>query len=296
MLFNLPLAVGMVIVAVFVTVLLFTNSYLMVERWVIGFIAIIGLSFVLELCLVHVSWPTAVVSSFVPVIPKGSLLIILSLLGAVVMPGNLYLHSEIIQSRQLNMQSVEVMEKNLKYEFLDTSLSTVVGWAINSAIIIVAAATFYTNHIHITDLSQAYQTLTPLVGSMASVIFASGLLLAGVASTVTIGIAGGNIFSGIFKEPYDIHDSHSKTGVILTIFSSVIPVFFIKDILNSLVMSQAIISMLLPITLFLVIWITSSKKIMGKYKNTPITKALLLGFGSAISLLNIMFFVEFFLK
>ena len=94
-----------------------------------------------------------------PSFPDGSLPIIMSVLGAVVMPHNLFLHSEVIQSRQWNLQDEQVMTQQLKYEFTDTLFSMLVGWAINSAMILMAAATFFSQQISVDDLSQAEQML-----------------------------------------------------------------------------------------------------------------------------------------
>ena len=87
------------------------------------------------------------------------MLIIMSVLGAVVMPHNLFLHSEVIQSREWNLEDESVIKKQLKYEFYDTLLSMVIGWAINSAMIILAAATFFKQNIAVDELDQAQQLL-----------------------------------------------------------------------------------------------------------------------------------------
>lgn len=121
------------------------------------------------------------------------MLIIMSVLGAVVMPHNLFLHSEVIQSREWNLEDESVIKKQLKYEFYDTLLSMVIGWAINSAMIILAASTFFKQNIAVDELDQAQQLLVPLVGNNAGVIFAAALLLAGISSTITSGIAGASI-------------------------------------------------------------------------------------------------------
>jgi Mn2+/Fe2+ NRAMP family transporter len=125
-----------------------------------------------EIFLVDVDWGAAGVAWIKPSIPEGSVLLIMSVLGAVVMPHNLFLHSEIIQSRQWNIQDDKVIRKQLKFEFADTLLSMIIGWAINSAIIILAAATFFTNDIKVVELQQAESLLKPLLGSNASVVFA----------------------------------------------------------------------------------------------------------------------------
>lgn len=109
----------------------------------------------------------------------------MSVLGAVVMPHNLFLHSEIIQSRQWNIQDDKIIKKQLRYEYADTILSMVIGWAINSAMILLAAATFFKTGTPVTELEQANSLLTPLLGNNAAVIFAVALLFAGISSTIT---------------------------------------------------------------------------------------------------------------
>lgn len=122
--------------------------------------------------------------------------VIMSVLGAVVMPHNLFLHSEIIQSRQWSLADDAVIQKQLKYEFRDTLFSMIIGWAINSAMILMAAASFYQNGNGTTvdDLAVTGSMLAPLLGNMASLVFAVALLLSGISSSITAGMAGGTIF------------------------------------------------------------------------------------------------------
>ncbi len=100
MLFGIPVRIGAILTTVFVCIMLFTNSYRMIERWIIAFVSIIGLSFIYELSLVHIDWGEAALAWVTPSFPEGSMVVIMSVLGAVVMPHNLFLHSEVIQSRQ----------------------------------------------------------------------------------------------------------------------------------------------------------------------------------------------------
>ena len=161
MLFDVPIIWGALLTAVLVTVMLFTNSYKRIERLIIAFVSVIGLSFLYELFLIDVDWPLAARSWVVPSIPEGSMLIIMSVLGAVVMPHNLLLHSEVVQSREYNREDEASIRKLLKYEFYDTLLSMGVGWAINSAMILLAAATFFVNRTPVEELQQAKSLLDP---------------------------------------------------------------------------------------------------------------------------------------
>jgi len=294
LIFNIPLRAGALLVMIFVMIMLFTNSYRMIEKWIIGFVSIIGLSFIYELSLVHINWENAIHSWVTPSIPKGSMIIVMSVLGAVVMPHNLFLHSEIIQSRQWNLKDKKIQKKQLRFEFLDTLFSMLIGWAINSAMILLAATTFHKNGIAAGELEQAQQLLEPLLGNSASLIFAVALLFAGVASTITSGIAAGSIFAGIFKEPYDIKDNHSKLGVALSLIAAFIIIMLISDPFKGLIFSQMILSIQLPFTVFLQVYLTSSEKVMGEHRNTLINKIVLYSIGVVVTVLNIMLLVSFF--
>ena len=143
MLFGVPIPWGAVLTTAFVLLMLFTNSYKKIERAIIAFVSIIGLSFIYELFLVKVDWPLAAASWVTPSLPQGSMLIVMSVLGAVVMPHNLFLHSEVIQSHEYNKRDDASIRRVLKYELFDTLFSMLVGWAINSAMILLAASTFF---------------------------------------------------------------------------------------------------------------------------------------------------------
>jgi manganese transport protein len=294
MLFHIPLKLAALLVMVVSLVLIVTNSYKRIERIIIGFVSLIGLSFIFEIALVHVDWPVAAVSWCKPSFPSGAMPIIMSVLGAVVMPHNLFLHSEIIQSRQWNLEDEEVIKKQLNYEFLDTLSSMAVGWAINSAMILLAAATFHVNHVVVTDLAQARIMLRPLLGNAASTVFALALLFAGLSSSVTAGMAGGSIYAGIFAEPYDIADSHSKTGVLLTLIPATIIILFITSPFQGLVYSQMLLSIQLPITIFTLIYLTSSRKVMGKYANSTTEKVVLWLVGLVVTALDVALFITSF--
>ena len=292
MLFGMPIEVGAVIVALACFIMLLSNTYSKIERWIIMFVSIIGLSFLYELALVEVDWSAAASGWIKPTFPEGSLLVVMSVLGAVVMPHNLFLHSEVIQSRNWNLENEAVIKKQLKYEFYDTLLSMVIGWGINSAMIILAASTFFRERIPVSELDQAQALLVPLVGNNAGVIFAAALLLAGISSTITSGIAGASIFAGIFGEAYHHKDLHSRLGVVCSYLPALLLIFLIGDPFQGLILSQMVLSIQLPITIFTQVYLTSSPKVMGKYANSRSTKGILLVLGTVVTLLNLALLVE----
>lgn len=296
MLFKLPLSLGSLLTAALVIWFLFSNSYSKIEKVIIGFVSVIGISLLFELFIIpHVDWIAAAKASITPSMSSASIPIIMSALGAVVMPHNLFLHSEVIQSRHWNLEDEKVIQRQLKYEFFDTLFSMFLGWVINSAIIILAAALFFP-HV-VTEIDQAQEMLKPLLGSAGAILFAVAFLFAGVASSVTAGMAGGSIFAGIYRKPYDIREIHSKVGVLLTILvatGAIIGLSTITSPFQILIYSQVFLSIQLPITIFLQIYLTNSQKVMGKYKNVWYTKALLLAMGIFITLLNVILVITTF--
>jgi len=293
MLLDVPIKLGASLVTLFVIIMLFSHSYKKIERWIIGFVSIIGLSFLYELFLVKVDWIQAGISWVKPSVPEGSILLIMSVLGAVVMPHNLFLHSEIIQSRQWNLQDEKIIKKQLKFEFADTLFSMIIGWAINSAMILLAASTFFTKSQKVEELQQAEKMLEPLLGSNASVVFAVALLFAGVASSITSGMAGGSIVSGMYKEPYDVKDNHSRIGVVISLIGALILIFFIGNPFKGLILSQVFLSIQLPFTVAIQIYLTSSKKVMGKYANSRFLVSLLSVIAGIVTFLNIKLLIDF---
>lgn len=286
MLFGLPLRFGCVVVAAASMTMLLTSSYKQAERWIIAFVSVVGLSFLAELAMVEVDWPRAAVSWATPSMPAGSTATVVSILGAVVMPHNLFLHSEIIQSMHFEGRGQKVVEERLRYELLDTLFSMGIGWAINSAMVILAATTFFSRGAVVEDLAAAAATLSPIVGPASSVIFAVALLFAGLSSSVTAGMAAGTVTAGMFGEEYDIHDRHSSIGVALCFAGAVAACLCVEDAFAGLVWSQALLSLQLPVTVFLLIRLTSSRKVMGRYANSRPLTATLVAIGVVVTALD----------
>lgn len=292
MLTGLPLAVGAVLSAGFSAWMLFSKNYRRLEKWIMGFVSLIGMAFIFEIWLADVSWIQSTVGWVTPTFPVGALTVIMGVLGAVVMPHNIFLHSEVIQSRQWNVQGDDVIQKQLKYEFLDTLTGMGAGWAINSAMIIMAAAVFYKNGIVVNDLPQVTMTLEPIFGRSSAVVFALGLLFAGLASSVTAAMAGGSVFAGIFIEPFDISDPHSRIGLGITLLGAVAAIMLLSDPFKGILWSQVALSLQLPLTIIPLILLTSSKKVMGDYANRTCGAIVLWAVGLVVIGLNIALLVD----
>lgn len=287
MLFGVPVVWGAALTTAFVVLMLFTNSYKRIERAIIAFVSVIGLSFIYELFLVDIDWPAAARGWVTPSLPDGSLIVVMSVLGAVVMPHNLFLHSEVVQSHEYNKRDDASVRRLLKYELFDTLFSMIVGWAINSAMILLAAATFFKGGVEVEELSQAKSLLEPLLGNGAAVVFALALLMAGLSSTVTSGMAAGSIFAGIFGESYNSRDVHSRLGVLLSLGLALLLICFIGDPFKGLIVSQMALSVQLPFTVFLQVGLTSSRRVMGRYANSRWSAFVLYAIAATVTALNV---------
>jgi manganese transport protein len=292
MLFGMPVQIGAFLVAAASAVLLWTNSYKKTERWIIGFVSVIGFSFIYELTLAKIDWPAALGGWVTPEFPKGSMPLIMGILGAVVMPHNLFLHSENIQSREWNLKDEKVIKHQLRFEFLDTLLSMLAGMAINSAMIILAASCFHSAGTAVTDLPQAGAVLAPLLGNKAFIVFALALLFSGLSSSITAGMAGGSIFAGMFGEPFDIKDRHSGMGAGIALGMAPVIILFIRDPFQALIISQIALSIQLPLTVFTLVYLTSSRKVMGKFANSAANAAVLWAIALAVTALNVALLVS----
>jgi len=287
MMTGLPLILGSIMSACFSIYMLLSKNYQRLEKWIMGFVSMIGLAFIIELAIADVSWAASLRGWVVPQVPLGAMPIIMGVLGAVVMPHNIFLHSEVIQSRQLNEQGDSNIRKQLKYEFMDTLAGMGVGWAINSAMMIMAAAMFYANGIQVNELPQVTETLRPIFGSFSATVFALGLIFAGLSSSVTAAMAGGSIYAGIYREPFDMADIHSRIGVFLTIIGGLLIILMLKDPFLGILWSQVALSIQLPFTIIPLIMLTSSTKVMGTYANRPYGKIVLWLVGLIVIGLNI---------
>ena len=268
MLFGIPIKLGSMMILVLVLICEFTSAYKRIEKLIIVFVSLIGFSFLFEVWIADIDWAQAAVGWVKPSFPEHSMPVILSVLGAVVMPHNLFLHSEIIQSRQWNLEDDEVIARQLKYEFKDTLFSMIIGWAINSAMILMAAATFFQpqNAKQVDDLATAGKMLTPLIGNAAS---------------------------EIFNKPYEIKSKETRWGILLTMIPAAAVILLIDSPFQGLLYSQMFLGMQLPITVFTQIYLTSSKKVMGKYANSLRLKIALFAIAVIVTLLNIaLLFVQ----
>lgn len=238
---GLPVSIGAALTALVAYAVVWRGEYHHVEDIVVAFVALIGGCYLVELWLAEPVWAEAARGALVPTLDDGSLWVALSVLGAIVMPTNLYLHSSLVQERNWTLEDI-------KKERTDTMLSMGAGGLINASIIIVAAAVFFQHGRVVETLEQAAETLAPLAGGAARTVFALGLIAAGFASTVTGMMASAYGVGGFLHRSQHHKDKPFRIIAAAVACVALVVVTIDSNALWLMVASQAALAILLPCT------------------------------------------------
>lgn len=299
LLFGIPLSVGVVITVIDVFLILFLQSrgFRYIESIVGGLIFVIFASFLYEIIL---SKPDVfpLLEGLMPkkeIISNPSMLYIaIGILGATVMPHNLYLHSSIVQTRNYP-RTTEGKREALKFSTWDSSLSLMLAFFINAAILIISAATFHTSgNKNVADINDAYQLLTPLLGTtLASIFFGIALLASGQNSTLTGTLAGQIVMEGFLNIRLKPWVRRLITRLIAIIPALIISILYgEKGAAELLVFSQVILSMQLSFAVVPLVMFTGSKSKMGEFANKIWLKILAWIISGIIIILNLYLLKE----
>ena len=299
LLFGIPLSVGVVITVIDVFLILFLQSrgFRYIESIVGGLIFVIFASFLYEIFL---SKPDIfpLLEGLIPkkeIITNPSLLYIaIGILGATVMPHNLYLHSSIVQTRDYP-RTTEGKKEALKFASLDSSLSLMLAFFINAAILIISAATFHTSgNKDVADINDAYKLLSPLLGTtLASIFFGIALLASGQNSTVTGTLAGQIVMEGFLNIRLKPWVRRLITRLIAIIPALIISILYgERGTADLLVFSQVILSMQLSFAVVPLVMFTGNKTKMGQFVNKPWLKVLAWTISGIIIVLNLYLLKE----
>jgi len=300
LLFGLPLAVGVVLTGldVLLVLLLQKKGFRVLEALVIALVALIGGCFLFEILL---SRPELgpLFAGFVPhgeiVRDPKMLYLAMGILGATVMPHNLYLHSSIVQTRRYEANA-EGKREAVRYAFLDSTLALSLALFINAAILIVAAATFHTTgRTEVAEIQDAYKLLTPLLGAGASAVFAFALLASGQNSTLTGTLAGQIVMEGFLDLRMRPWMRRLITRGIAIVPAVVVAVLYGESgTARLLVLSQVILSLQLSFAVFPLVQFTSERAKMGEFVNPGWLKALAWSVAVIIASLNVYLLVRTF--
>lgn len=298
LLFGLPLIAGVCITALDVLILLFTQSrnFRILEGIVAALVLLIAVAFGVQIGL---SKPEvkALFTGFLPsagiFTNQNELLIAIGIIGATVMPHNLFLHSSLVLTRKIDRDNVESVKEAMTYFVLDGTFCLLCALFVNAAILIVGAATFHVNGFEdIASLEDAHSLLVPLLGSGASILFAVALLAAGQNSTLTGTLAGQIVMEGFMK--FKIRPVFRR---IITRLLAIVPAIIVIAIGGDssanelLIISQVVLSVALPFAIFPLVHITSDKNKMGVHANGFYVKVLAYFIAIIIVGLDIFLFI-----
>jgi manganese transport protein len=215
-----------------------------------------------------------------------SIYVAMAILGAVVMPHNIFLHSNIIHSRDWGGSEAEKAEM-LHLEKLDTTVAMLAGWIVNSAMIIVAAAVFSRNNIAVNSIEQAAATLRPLAGPLAALLFAVALVFAGVGSSITSSMAEVNVITGFSGQPEDPRTMLYRISVFITAIPSFLIIALNLNTFRVLLFSQVVLSLQLPFTLIPLLIICRNRRRMGRFRSGSLEFTAALIITTIVIILNL---------
>ena len=282
LLFGLPLIWGVCLTALDVLMILYLQQrgFRYLEAFVIALIGVVGVCFALEIIFSRPDVAAIARGFFVPsaqiITDREMLYIAIGILGATVMPHNLYLHSAVVQTRNFE-RTPEGKREAIKFFQLDSAFALMLALFVNAAILIVAAATFYrTGNTHVAEIQDAYKLLTPLLGMTgASTLFALALLASGQNSTLTGTLAGQIVMEGFLNIRMKPWLRRLITRLIAIVPAVIVTAMYgASGTAKLLVLSQVILSMQLSFAVFPLVMFTSEESKMGEFVNSPGLKLL----------------------
>jgi len=292
LLFNIPLPLGVALTALDVLVLLYLQhkGFRVLEALVIVLVATVGFCFLFEIILARPEF-APMMRGFIPdreiLTNRNMLYVSIGILGATVMPHNLYLHSSIVQTRRYE-ETPAGRKEAVRFAFIDSTIALSIALFINAAILIVAAATFHTSgNTEVAEIQDAHKLLTPLLGAGASTVFALALLASGQNSTLTGTLAGQIVMEGFLNIRLRPWLRRLITRLIAIVPAALTAIFYgASGTARLLIFSQVILSLQLSFAVFPLVMFTSDKHKMGSFVNAPWLKGLAYTVAGVIAVLN----------
>ncbi len=268
-------------VAVLAILALYRFGFRVVEFAILGLVGVIGLAYVFEVSLVSPDWVQVAKGVITPQLTEDNLVIAMGMLGATVMPHNLYLHSGVILTRRTSNPGTN--QRISRAALVDSILALNLAWLVNSAMVVMAAATFFLHGMDVDSIEEAHQTLSPLLGEAAAVVFAIALLASGLSSSTTATLAGQIIIEGFLSVRF---------GLLLRRLITVIPAIVVLatglDAYDILIASQVALSIQLPFAIVPLVWLTARKDVMGIQVNSRLTTGLATLAAAVVISLNVL--------
>lgn len=283
LLFGMPLlvALGITGLGTYAILCIQGRGFRPMEIVIGGFVGIIGLAYLVELCFAPPDWAAAATGTFIPrIADSGAIMLAVGIVGATVMPHALYLHSSLTKDR---MPAADDTAKHriLRWSNREVLVALSLAGLVNMAMLCMAARVFHPDHPEIAEIETAYQTLTPLLGAAAATVFMISLLASGFSSSVVGTMAGQGIMQDFvhFRIPLWLRRC-------LTMAPAFIAVALGANATDCLVISQVVLSLVLPIPMIALIWFTGRRDIMGSFTNRRGTHLLAIGAALVVLALN----------
>jgi manganese transport protein len=295
LLFGLPLiwGISITILDTFLLLFLMNKGMRMMEVFIVSMVFIVGISFLTEMFIIKPAIDE-VISGFKPSILSGNALYIaIGIIGATVMPHNLYLHSSLVQTRKIE-RTTKGIKDSLKYNLIDTAVALNLAFFVNAAILILAATAFYKNGLfEVAEIQDAYKLLDHIFGSVAPTMFAIALIASGQSSTITGTLAGQIVMEGHLRlriQPW-MRRLLTRLMAILPAFYTIL--YFGEDSLGGLlVLSQVVLSLQLGFAVIPLIHFNSDKEKMKEFAIKPWVKILAWLTALIIVSLNVQLVIE----
>ena len=291
LLFHVPLLVGMVVTGIVTYgVLMFERSgFRPIELIIGGLVAAISLCYLAEMFIAPVDWGAAATGSLLPQLPDAAALTIaVGIIGATVMPHAIYLHSGLTQNRAPARNDRE-RRTLLRFSNREVVVALAVAGLVNMAMVMMASAAFHNGHSDVAEIETAYHTLTPLLGGAAAAVFLVSLLASGVSSSVVGTMAGQIVMQGFvgFRIPLWVRR-------LVTMVPAFVVVALGVNATNALVVSQVVLSLVLPLPMISLVMFTRRRDIMGAFVNSRLTDAAAIVATALILALNLVLLLQTF--
>jgi len=294
LLFGMPLLLGVLLTG-FDVLLLLTLSrfgFRKIEAIIVTLVGTIVVCFAWEIFMSKPNWAGVGHGLITPSLPDAqALTIAVGILGATVMPHNLYLHSAVVQSRKIG-KSVEEKQQAIKMSTWDTMLALGGAFFVNAAILVLAAAVFHTGGVIVDELPQAHELLAPALGAASATLFAVALLASGQSSTITATLAGQVVMEGFLHLRVKPWIRRIVTRSLAIIPAAILVGSAGEHTNDLLVLTQVVLSMQLPFAIFPLVMFTSDKNRMGEFANPLALKVVAYGVCLVITGLNLALLVE----
>ncbi|ACL75174.1 Nramp family divalent metal transporter [Ruminiclostridium cellulolyticum] len=271
LLFRIPMEIAGLITAVLTFFIVYMGKYgqRVLEGIISVLVAVICISYTLEVFLAKPDWASAGLHVLMPSLPNGeAVMIAVGMLGATVMPHVIFLHSQLVQQRNKGLTD-DQKKRHFKLERLDITIAMNIAFIINASMVIVSAAVFYRNGMVVETIEQAHRSLSPLLGAASSGAFGLALVASGLSSSVVGTMAGTTIMQGFVG--LNINDNVTR---LVTMLPAMVIIILGINPMQALVLSQVVLSFILPVAIIPMLLITKRKDLMGSLVNKPATNVV----------------------